>query len=101
MDGESTNSQDARIEELFRALDVKNKGHLDIDNLRAGLKRIDHRMSTALYFVAGISLIVIICKALKNASVLVEKILQNIDANNDNRISYEGPHLDCTSVSWN
>jgi Ca2+-binding EF-hand superfamily protein len=44
MDAESTNAQDARIEELFRALDVGKKGHLDLDNLRAGLKRIDHRM---------------------------------------------------------
>jgi Ca2+-binding EF-hand superfamily protein len=49
MDGESTNAQDARIEDLFRALDVENKGHLDIDNLRAGLKDIDHRMFAVLF----------------------------------------------------
>jgi Ca2+-binding EF-hand superfamily protein len=43
MDGESANSQDARIEDLFRALDVESKGFLDLENLRAGFKRIDHR----------------------------------------------------------
>jgi Ca2+-binding EF-hand superfamily protein len=42
--GESTNAQDVRIEELFRALDVADKGYLDLKNLRAGLKRIDHRV---------------------------------------------------------
>jgi solute carrier family 25 phosphate transporter 23/24/25/41 len=49
MDGESTNAQDARIEQLFRALDVENKGHLDLENLRAGLKWIDHRIVTILF----------------------------------------------------
>jgi Ca2+-binding EF-hand superfamily protein len=43
MEGESTNAQDARIEHLFQALDVEKKGFLDLENLRAGFKRIDHR----------------------------------------------------------
>jgi solute carrier family 25 phosphate transporter 23/24/25/41 len=85
MDGESTNAQDARIEELFRALDAEGKGHLDLDNLRDGLKRIDHRTLPCLmssFTNAGI--------ALKNASVLLKKILRSIDTDHDEHISFDG-----------
>lgn len=51
MDGESQNSQDARIEDLFRALDAEGRNELDIDNLRAGLKRIDHRTATRYHLL--------------------------------------------------
>lgn len=68
LDLESTNSQDKRIEELFNALDVEQKGYLDLKDLRAGLKKIDH--------------------PLKNAGELVNDVLRNIDTNNDGRISY-------------
>jgi solute carrier family 25 phosphate transporter 23/24/25/41 len=44
MDTESTNAQDARIEQLFKALDVEKKGHLDQTDLTKGLNKIDHRM---------------------------------------------------------
>jgi solute carrier family 25 phosphate transporter 23/24/25/41 len=44
MDTESTNAQDARIEELFQALDVEQKGYLDQQDLTKGLKKIDHRV---------------------------------------------------------
>lgn len=48
MDAESTNAQDARIEELFRELDVDNKGYIDLPDLKKGLKNIDHRMFDAV-----------------------------------------------------
>jgi solute carrier family 25 phosphate transporter 23/24/25/41 len=90
MDGESQNAQDARIEELFRALDAEGKNELDIDNLRAGLKRIDHRTVTSnIALCLGLNIFI----ALKNASALVEKILQSIDTNHDDRISFEGLQL--------
>jgi Ca2+-binding EF-hand superfamily protein len=41
---EPPNHLEWRIQELFRSLDVANKGYLDLKNLRDGLKRIDHRM---------------------------------------------------------
>ncbi|KAF2667540.1 calcium dependent mitochondrial carrier protein-like protein [Microthyrium microscopicum] len=69
MELESTNSQDARIEELFRELDVDKKGHIDLEDLHKGLKKIDHPM--------------------KNAEPMIEQILKNIDANHDGRISFE------------
>ena len=47
-DGESANAQDARLEDLWRALDADGKGKLDIGDLRKGLRKIDHR--TASYF---------------------------------------------------
>lgn len=44
INGESTNSQDARLEELWRKLDAKGKGYLDLESLKLGLRKIDHRM---------------------------------------------------------
>ena len=44
MQGESQQSADARVERLWRKLDLKREGHLDINGLKKGLRRIDHRM---------------------------------------------------------
>lgn len=44
MDGlESQNSRDARVEGLWKRLDTLNKGELDLNGLRRGLRKIDHR----------------------------------------------------------
>lgn len=43
MDLESQNSKDARVEKLWRKLDTENKGELDINGLRRGLRKINHR----------------------------------------------------------
>jgi hypothetical protein len=80
-----------RTQELFRSLDVANKGYLDLKNLREGLKRIDHRMHSSLELT--LKLIIL---ALKHATSLVETILNRIDANHDGRISYQGPSLQST-----
>lgn len=40
---ESQNERDARVEALWRRLDTEGKGELDLDGLRRGLKKIDHR----------------------------------------------------------
>lgn len=40
---ESQNSRDARIEKLWKKLDPQSKGELDINGLKKGLTRIDHR----------------------------------------------------------
>jgi len=40
---ESQNSRDARIEVLWRKLDPQKKGELDLNGLKKGLNRIDHR----------------------------------------------------------
>lgn len=43
MDEELEGSQEARIEALWKKLDVKNEGRIDVKDLQAGLKAIDHR----------------------------------------------------------
>ncbi|KAF2428817.1 calcium dependent mitochondrial carrier protein-like protein [Tothia fuscella] len=65
---ESANSQDARIEELWRKLDTKGKGYLDLPALKLGLRKIDH--------------------PLKKADALLKDVLNAIDADSDGRISY-------------
>ena len=40
---ESQNAKDARVERLWRQLDTLKKGELDMNDLRRGLKKIDHR----------------------------------------------------------
>ena len=36
-------AQDERVEELWQTLDPKGKGKLDLNGLREGLDRMDHR----------------------------------------------------------
>lgn len=40
---ESGQAQDVRVEKLWKTLDVQGSGSLDIDSLRAGLQRLNHR----------------------------------------------------------
>lgn len=40
---ETQNARDARIEDLWQKLDPQSKGKLDINGLKKGLARIDHR----------------------------------------------------------
>jgi solute carrier family 25 phosphate transporter 23/24/25/41 len=40
---ESQNARDGRMEELWRKLDPRGKGELDLKGLQRGLRRIDHR----------------------------------------------------------
>jgi solute carrier family 25 phosphate transporter 23/24/25/41 len=43
MDGETQNAQDARVEQLWRTLDTRKEGHLDLNGLKKGLRKMDHR----------------------------------------------------------
>jgi len=43
MDGEDKRSQDARVEKLWRALDTRSEGQLNLNGLKKGLGKIDHR----------------------------------------------------------
>jgi solute carrier family 25 phosphate transporter 23/24/25/41 len=40
---EPQNARDARVEKLWKQLDTQGKGELDLQDLRRGLKKIDHR----------------------------------------------------------
>ncbi|KAI9660271.1 MAG: hypothetical protein M1831_003579 [Alyxoria varia] len=68
MDDHGYSSQDARVEELWKALDTQGRGQLDLDGLRAGLKRLDH--------------------PLKNADKLLEQVHQSVDSDRDGFIQY-------------
>lgn len=40
---ESKNERDQRVAKLWETLDARREGHLDLNGLRKGLKKIDHR----------------------------------------------------------
>ena len=43
MDGEDQATQDARVEKLWKVLDTRNEGQLNLSGLKKGLTKIDHR----------------------------------------------------------
>ncbi|KAI9732386.1 MAG: hypothetical protein M1834_001594 [Cirrosporium novae-zelandiae] len=69
---ESQNSLDGRIEELWRTLDTKKEGHLDLKGLKRGLRKMDH--------------------PLKNADNFLKDILKAVDTNGDGVIHYHEFH---------
>lgn len=40
---ESENERERRVAKLWETLDIKKEGHLDLNGLKKGLKKIDHR----------------------------------------------------------
>ncbi|MCJ1321640.1 hypothetical protein MMC15_006985 [Xylographa vitiligo] len=68
MDGESQKEQDARVERLWRILDTRKEGQLDLNGLKKGLRQMDH--------------------PLKNADGLLHDVLKVVDTNGDGRIQY-------------
>jgi solute carrier family 25 phosphate transporter 23/24/25/41 len=40
---DSQNARDLRVEQLWQKLDPQKKGELDLNGLKKGLRRIDHR----------------------------------------------------------
>lgn len=44
MDNEDQEAQDARVEKLWRMLDTKSEGQLNLVGLKKGLSKIDHRV---------------------------------------------------------
>ncbi|KIV93454.1 hypothetical protein PV10_04667 [Exophiala mesophila] len=68
MNGESNERRDQRIQELWRKLDTRNQGELDLSALQKGLRTIDH--------------------PLKNADDLLHDVLKVVDTSGDGRIQY-------------
>ncbi|CZT02630.1 related to peroxisomal Ca-dependent solute carrier protein [Rhynchosporium graminicola] len=85
---ESQNARDARIERLWKNLDAQNKGKLDLNGLKKGLTRIDHRELARGSPRKLLSLTT--TTALKNASDLLEDVIKAMDKNGDQVIQYEG-----------
>ncbi|KAF2145413.1 uncharacterized protein K452DRAFT_324418 [Aplosporella prunicola CBS 121167] len=68
MNLETTNAQDARVEALWRTLDTRRQGHLDLNGLKKGLRKMDH--------------------PLKNADNLLKDVMKSVDADGNGEISY-------------
>ncbi|RYP28305.1 hypothetical protein DL767_007265 [Monosporascus sp. MG133] len=66
---ESQNQRDARVEQLWKKLDVHQKGELDWKGLQKGLHKIDHPM--------------------KNADGMLKEIIKVVDTNGDGKVQYE------------
>ncbi|TLD05763.1 uncharacterized protein PgNI_08170 [Pyricularia grisea] len=66
---ESQNARDKRMEELWRELDPKGAGELDLKELKRGLRRIDHPM--------------------KNAENMLGDVFKAVDTSGDGKIQYE------------
>lgn len=68
MNGESHEHREQRIQELWRTLDTRSEGQLDLGALKKGLRKIDH--------------------PLKNADDLLHDVLKAVDTSGDGRIQY-------------
>ncbi len=49
MESEDQKAQDARVEKLWKILDTKSEGQLNLNGLKEGLGKIDHRSHTPLH----------------------------------------------------
>ncbi|KAJ5897663.1 hypothetical protein N7504_007951 [Penicillium tannophilum] len=67
--GESKDERDERVARLWKTLDTRKEGHIDLNGLKKGLKKIDH--------------------PLKNADGMLRSILREVDTNGDGRIDYD------------
>jgi solute carrier family 25 phosphate transporter 23/24/25/41 len=67
---ESQNARDTRVEQLWKQLDTRQKGEIDLQELQKGLRKIDH--------------------PLKDASDLLKDVVKAMDKNGDKVIQYEG-----------
>lgn len=68
-DAESDEAQEARLHALWRKLDTKRKGTLDLPALKHGLQQMNH--------------------PLKDAETLIRDMLTACDINQDGKISYD------------
>lgn len=97
---ESQKARDERLLLLFKNLDTRNEGHLDLEGLRRGLKRINHRMSKPHILshfpeisqpnrvVREYSAETLPPAALKDADHLLHDILTAVDTSKDGLIQY-------------
>ncbi|KAI9679367.1 MAG: hypothetical protein M1817_005389 [Caeruleum heppii] len=68
MDDESQKARNARIERLWRTLDTRREGQINLAGLKRGLKAMDH--------------------PLQNADVLLSDVMSALDTSGDGKIQY-------------
>lgn len=86
MDGEDQTAQDARVDKLWKTLDTRNEGRLNLNGLKKGLSNINHR----LYHLILLGSFLTFNVALKNADSLLHDVMKAVDTNEDGRIDYSG-----------
>lgn len=86
MDGEDRTAQDARVNKLWKTLDTRNEGQLNLNGLKKGLSIINHRS----YHPVLLGRFLRVTTALKNADSLLQDVMKAVDTNRDGRIDYSG-----------
>lgn len=97
MDGEDQTAQDARVEKLWKTLDTRNEGRLNLNGLKKGLSEINHR----LYHLILLGSFLTIRIALKNADSLLQDVMKAVDTNQDGCIDYSGAFKGSLNVTHN
>ena len=87
-----TAAEDVRVNRLWEILDTQRAGHLDLDGLKRGLRKMDHRKSNSVLFSCLARLKLIRKIALKDADALLQDVLKAVDTNGDGVIKYSGIH---------
>ena len=90
MDGEDQTVQDARVNKLWKTLDTRNEGRLNLSGLKKGLSKINHRS----YHPVLLGRFLTVTTALKNADSLLQDVMNAVDTNRDGRIDYSGAFND-------
>ena len=89
MDGENQAAQDARVEKLWKTLDTRNEGRLNLNALKKGLSNINHRLYH-LYHLDLLGSFLTVRTALSNADSLLQDVMNAVDTNQDGCIDYSG-----------
>lgn len=86
MEAETEKQREERLEKLWKTLDSRGDGQIDINGLKKGLKRLDHRMAETGSKKAKLTK----TAALKNADTLLHEVLKAVDTSGDGQIQYNG-----------
>ena len=86
MDGEDQKTRDARVEKLWRVLDTRSEGQLNLNGLKQGLGKIDHRGYNFTFLRHYLT----VKPALKDADTLLQDVMKAVDVNGDGHISFLG-----------
>jgi len=97
MDTESANAQDARVEALWRTLDTRNQGRLNLGALKKGLQKLDHR---TLIRAPATHCALRGSAALKNADHILSDVMKAVDQDGDGYIQYHGQPTPPTTPIW-
>ena len=97
MDCEDQIAQDARVDRLWKTLDTRNEGQLNLNGLKKGLSNINHR----LYHLHLQRSFLTFSIALKNADSLLQDVMKAVDTNQDGRIDYSGAFQELFNLTCN